>query len=207
MSRTAHLVTTNKSTKIVEDEETTLDMLQRGIFDHEHPHKVQWDVIVGGFIMLSVIITPFRLGFFIPDEGLWLLYDWIVDTVFFVDIVINFRTTYLDHHTMTHVTVPSMIASHYLRGWFFIDLVSTLPFRYLAKSTTLEEATNGLGVLKMFKALRLLRVLKVCSTLNELPSPLVHISTLLLTRACWFIARTEQARSNLHSPTVPRFCV
>ena len=45
--------------------------------------------------------------------------------------MIHFRTTYLDTALSEEVYDPLKIAKRYLRGSFFLDLVSTLPFAEL----------------------------------------------------------------------------
>ena len=112
---------------------------------------------VGVAIVMSVIVMPFRLGFFIEADTIWWrLYDGVIDLVFWLDIIFNFRTTYLDDN-MTHVTVPEMICARYMKGWFLIDLVSCMPFHLLGSKS--EQKRNMLW--KLFRALRLFKLAKV----------------------------------------------
>ena len=50
-----------------------------------------------------------------------------VDIMFIIDILINFRTTYISENDEV-ISAPSKIAVHYFRGWFIIDLVAAIPF-------------------------------------------------------------------------------
>ena len=50
--------------------------------------------------------------------------------MFIIDILINFRTTYVSENDEV-VSAPSKIAVHYFRGWFIIDLVAAIPFDLL----------------------------------------------------------------------------
>jgi len=50
--------------------------------------------------------------------------------MFIVDILINFRTTYVNANDEV-VSNPGRIAVHYFRGWFIIDLVAAIPFDLL----------------------------------------------------------------------------
>lgn len=77
-------------------------------------------------IALSVITVPFRIGFDALPEGGWVVVDWVTDCTFAVDIVLNFRTAYVNGHIL--VTSPDLMASHYLKGWFTVDFLSTMPF-------------------------------------------------------------------------------
>ena len=64
-----------------------------------------------------------------------------VDVTFVVDILINFRTTYVNRNDEV-VSHPGKIAYHYLRGWFVIDLVAAIPFDIfvMGKSNTESSA-------------------------------------------------------------------
>lgn len=77
-------------------------------------------------IALSVIVVPFRIGFDASPEGGWVIVDIVTDVTFAFDIILNFRMAYTNGHVL--VTSPGLMASHYLKGWFTIDLLSTVPF-------------------------------------------------------------------------------
>lgn len=61
-----------------------------------------------------------------------------VDVTFIVDILINFRTTYVNQNDEV-VSHPGKIAVHYLRGWFLIDLVAAIPFDLLLFGSDTDE--------------------------------------------------------------------
>jgi potassium voltage-gated channel Eag-related subfamily H protein 6 len=50
-----------------------------------------------------------------------------IDSAFAIDILLNFRTAYIDA-TATLVRDGARIAAHYSRTWFPIDVVATFPF-------------------------------------------------------------------------------
>ena len=56
-----------------------------------------------------------------------LVVDSIVDVVFFIDIVLNFHTTYVGSGGEV-VSDPKVIRFNYLKSWFVIDLLSCLPY-------------------------------------------------------------------------------
>ena len=58
--------------------------------------------------------------------------------MFIIDIVINFRTTYINENEDV-VSEPSKIAVHYFRGWFIIDLVAAIPFDLLLFGSDTDE--------------------------------------------------------------------
>ena len=61
-----------------------------------------------------------------------------VDIMFIIDILINFRTTYVSENDEV-VSQPSKIAVHYFRGWFIIDLVAAIPFDLLLFGSDTDE--------------------------------------------------------------------
>lgn len=63
-----------------------------------------------------------------------------MDVTFIVDILINFRTTYVDIADEVE-SDPAKIAMHYLRGWFLIDLVAAIPFDLLLFGTDTDEVS------------------------------------------------------------------
>ena len=81
--------------------------------------------------------------------------DLIVDTCFIIDIIINFRTTFISDadevgaaegrdwgsRLLQVVSDPKQIAIHYLKGWFVIDLVAAIPFDLLLFGSTTDEAS------------------------------------------------------------------
>lgn len=64
-----------------------------------------------------------------------------VDVTFIVDILINFRTTYVACNDEI-VSDPVRIAYHYLKGWFLIDLVAAVPFDLLFFGTNTDEVSE-----------------------------------------------------------------
>lgn len=63
-----------------------------------------------------------------------------MDVTFIIDILINFRTTYVNVADEVE-SDPAKIAMHYLRGWFLIDLVAAIPFDLLLFGTDTDEVS------------------------------------------------------------------
>lgn len=64
-----------------------------------------------------------------------------MDVTFVVDILINFRTTFVNGQDEV-VSHPGRIAVHYLSGWFLIDLVAAIPFDLLLAGSDTDEVMN-----------------------------------------------------------------
>jgi len=52
--------------------------------------------------------------------------NYFIDFTFLVDIMIAFRTVYIDD-TGNEIEEPSMIFKNYISGQFWIDLLATIP--------------------------------------------------------------------------------
>jgi hypothetical protein len=54
--------------------------------------------------------------------------NWIIDFFFFLDILVNFRTTFIDQKTGDEVFNGKKIARNYIKSRFWIDFLATIPF-------------------------------------------------------------------------------
>ena len=92
--------------------------------------KVLWDMVAGLAIFYSVLEVPFSISFSqnVARENSALALDYFVIAVFFTDILVTFTTSYVDSHTDRLVTDRRLIGWNYLKFWFWVDLVSSIPF-------------------------------------------------------------------------------
>ena len=121
-----------------------------------------WDVIASTAIVYSLIEVPYRIGFLAPSQS-DNNYDYLVDIIFFIDIVLTFNTTFIDTNTDILITSRPIIASQYLKFWFWLDLLSTVPFDFFVRISTNSSSlrSGSLGALKLFRILRLTRLTKL----------------------------------------------
>ena len=88
-----------------------------------------WDMCLGVLIMYSVLVIPIRIGFEMEVDvpNSWqFIFDCFIDVTFLADMMLNFHTGFYDDQE-EFIVDKRVIAGNYLRGWFFIDLVSTVP--------------------------------------------------------------------------------
>lgn len=110
---------------------------------HYSPFKAVWDWLILLLVIYTAVFTPYSAAFLLNEEQVeekhWdcsytcdplNIIDLIVDIMFIVDIVINFRTTYVNINDEV-VSHPGKIAIHYFKGWFLIDMVAAIPFDLL----------------------------------------------------------------------------
>jgi len=128
--------------------------------------KIGWDVSIMLVLLIVTVIIPYRLAFVIGDDDLeWKILYTFFDVMFALDIVFCFLTSYTDKFNKLEVTDIKLIAKRYMRGWFWIDLLSVIPFE--AIFTLVEDETPDSGMFryaklsKMSKIIRLLRLFKI----------------------------------------------
>jgi hypothetical protein len=82
-----------------------------------------------------------------------------------IDIVVCFRTTYVNPTTGDEIWSPSMIARNYLLSVrFYIDVISSLPLDYFKLGTGVLG--DLLSLISMFKIVRVTRISRIISNLN-----------------------------------------
>ena len=118
---------------------------------HYSPFKAVWDWIILLLVLYTAVFTPYVAAFLLNEDETRaklnsdaatrlrnaetkttdpiVLIDLIVDVMFIADILINFRTTYLQSGEV--VGDPQKIAINYVKGWFLIDAVAAIPFDLL----------------------------------------------------------------------------
>ncbi len=111
--------------------------------------------IINLLIVYSAIEVPLRLV--LPYEvPMWLhILDLVVIGFFATDIVLQFHVQ--TYHRGKLCNDRKILASKYLRGWFPVDLLATLPFELLATGAFSE----GHRALRMVRLMRLSRLLKL----------------------------------------------
>jgi hypothetical protein len=58
--------------------------------------KIFWNLMILTLIIFLAVIVPYRIPFEDNITNTWLIIDCILDTIFFIDIILNFNTAYED---------------------------------------------------------------------------------------------------------------
>lgn len=82
--------------------------------------------------------------------------DAFIDFLFMIDIVINFRISYINVKTGEEEFNLKKIAKNYLKGRFWIDLFASLPLDFI--SSFFVSNKNNVEILKIFGLLKLVRI-------------------------------------------------
>ncbi|XP_013773714.2 potassium/sodium hyperpolarization-activated cyclic nucleotide-gated channel 2-like isoform X2 [Limulus polyphemus] len=133
--------------------------------------RFYWDLCMLLFLVANLIVLPVAISFFNDDlSARWIAFNCLSDTIFLLDIVVNFRTGIMKQDGSEQVILdPNLIAKHYVRTWFFLDLISSIPLDYIflifnpdySDNFQLLHAGRALRILRLVKMLSLLRLLRL----------------------------------------------
>jgi len=93
---------------------------------------------------------------------------WVVDVFFWLDLLSNFRTAYIDS-SANLVRNGGQIARNYLKLWFWLDLLASVPFDKIVL-LFVELSGSELAALQLVRVLRLLRLARLMRVLERLRS-------------------------------------
>lgn len=133
--------------------------------------RFYWDLCMLLLLVANLIILPVAISFFNDDLSTrWIAFNCLSDTIFLIDIVVNFRTGIMQQDNAEQVILdPKLIASHYLRTWFFLDLISSIPLDYIYLIfNKFQEYGDSFQFLHAGRALRMLRLAKLLSLVRLL---------------------------------------
>jgi hypothetical protein len=126
------------------------------------------------WIVYSVIVVPVQIAFSINSTQQADDFDLFVSGLFFIDIVLSFRTAYESGGEEAYVIVPTNIVLQYLKSWFIIDIASTIPFDVVLQSffqgsggSETLKSTRLLKTLRLIRLLKLFRILKLSKYVQE----------------------------------------
>jgi voltage-gated potassium channel len=125
----------------------------RGMLLSNSKFRISWDLFSIILIMYITVQTPFIVAFSVEVTSPALLaFDLFVAVFFMADIALNFRTGFFDGQRTAEETNPRKVAWNYLKGWFVMDVIATVPWGEL-----------GLGGehSKVFRLTKLARLFKI----------------------------------------------
>lgn len=159
----------NRMTKDIEIESpTTIKRKASYIIMPNSTFKTVWNILIIISSLYIAIIMPFVICFKITFDSMFEI-DMTIDCLFIIDIFLSFFSAYTDKSGKT-VTSHKKIAVSYLKSWFFIDLLSSLPIEIIdsphSSKTEDNKFINFLKVGRMYKIIRLIRLLKMLRLLK-----------------------------------------
>ncbi|XP_026151611.1 voltage-gated inwardly rectifying potassium channel KCNH7 isoform X2 [Mastacembelus armatus] len=178
---------------------------------HYSPFKAVWDWLILLLVIYTAILTPYSAAFLLNDQedqkrrecgyscSPLNVVDLIVDIMFIIDILINFRTTYVNQNEEV-VSHPAKIAIHYFKGWFLIDMVAAIPFDLLIFGSGSDETTTLIGLLKTARLLRLVRVARKLDRYSEYGAAVLMLLMCIFALIAHWLACIWYAIGNVEKP-------
>ena len=107
-------------------------------------------MMVGNLVIIPVGITFFTEQTTTP----WIIFNVASDTVFLLDLIMNFRTGTVNEDSSEIILDPKVIKMNYLKSWFVVDFISSIPVDYIF---LIVEKGMDSEVYKTARALRIVR--------------------------------------------------
>ncbi|CAK0847567.1 unnamed protein product [Prorocentrum cordatum] len=156
--------------------QTQLSPCIDGALNPDWAPRLVWDMVIIALVLCDSVVIPFQLAEFRTQLGFNEVWLWLTFSFFLCDLVMNFFTGYrsgkkgeqLQEGTL--VTNRCRIATNYIRGWFWIDFMSTVPWHVIADAfssettadtTSADQLTKLAKVIKLTRLLRLMRMLRL----------------------------------------------
>uniref|UniRef100_A0A3B4YSN6 Potassium voltage-gated channel, subfamily H (eag-related), member 3 n=1 Tax=Seriola lalandi dorsalis TaxID=1841481 RepID=A0A3B4YSN6_SERLL len=124
----------------------------RFILLHYGTFKAGWDWLILLATFYVAVTVPYNVCFTVVGG----VSDILVEILFILDILLNFRTTFVSTSGQVVYDARS-ICVHYVTTWLFVDLIAALPFDLLY---AFNVSYFGVHLLKTVRLLRLLRLLQ-----------------------------------------------
>ncbi|CAJ2643501.1 potassium channel AKT1-like protein [Trifolium pratense] len=139
--------------------------LHRNVISPHNPHYRSWQLLLALLVFYSAWMSPFEFGFL--DEPLLPLsiIDNAVNFLFCIDIVLTFFVAYYDNSTCVLVDNRGQIARSYLKSWFMLDVISTIPYELVHQ--ILPHDVQIYGYFGMLRLWRLHRVSALFARLEK----------------------------------------
>ncbi|KAI1886143.1 hypothetical protein AGOR_G00210970 [Albula goreensis] len=169
---------------------------------HFSTFKAGWDWLILLATFYVAVTVPYNVCFIGDDDDLTrstTVSDIAVEILFIIDIVFNFRTTYVSQSGQV-IFEARLICIHYMTTWFIIDLVAALPFDLLY-----AFKVSVVSVVHLLKTVRLIRLLRLLQKMDRYSQHSTVVLTLLMSMfallahwmACiWYVIGKKEMEAN-----------
>ena len=126
-----------------------------------------WNIIILLLMIYTGLIMPYRICFTENDTTFWRAFETTIDFIFIFDILINLNLGYKNEEN-EYITNRFMIFKNYLCGWFFIDIISSLPQNLIFPNNNLKTGAQLVKLVKLTKLNRLIRFFRLIKVVRFL---------------------------------------
>jgi potassium voltage-gated channel Eag-related subfamily H protein 1/potassium voltage-gated channel Eag-related subfamily H protein 5 len=156
------------------------------IFKPDSPIRLSWDIFMLIVLAYLSISIPFYIGFYFPITGALTVIEFIVQLCLMLDILIICNTSYSVKGML--VTSRRKIIWKYIKGWFWIDILSGFPYNWLYTSPFQDEILYNydedffkfsqilklIRIFRIIRAIKLIKIVKAKKIINAIEDSLVN---------------------------------
>lgn len=127
----------------------------------DNKFKRRWDLLITLLLLVTVVFVPFRVAFYDEADPGMIAVETTVDVCFIIDIILTFFTAYEKNGKME--VRHKQLALAYFRRWFWIDVVSSIPFQLfeqIYEPTTNNQFVEFTRYTRIIRILRLIKILR-----------------------------------------------
>lgn len=130
--------------------------------------KSLWSILLSLVLAYTCLVTPYRVAFLssVDNTQAWYMIDWVTDSIFWFDILVNFLSAYYDNNDNLIVEKRTIVCN-YLSGWFFPDVVGVLPFDYILNVTRYGNLVRVAKLPRLYKLVRMTKMIRVLKLIKE----------------------------------------
>ena len=132
---------------------------------------LSWDILMLFTLIYLAISIPFYIGFYIAITGALVYIEFAVQVILLLDIFVTVNSSYFVKGFL--IVSRKKILCNYMKGWFWLDILSSFPYNWLLQSPFQNETFNYSTdffkfsqILSLVKILRLLRLIKLIKVIK-----------------------------------------
>ena len=131
------------------------------LFKPDSLTRLSWDIFMLIQIVYLAVSIPFYIGFYYPITGPLTILEFIVQLCLMFDILVICNTSYSVKGML--ITSRKKILFKYIKGWFWIDILSGFPYTWLYTSPFQDEVIYSYDqdFLKFSQILKLMRIFRI----------------------------------------------
>ena len=157
------MVEFQKMSSIQQSKTTGLFIKPDGVF------RISWETVKFVLLVYQLMYLPFRLAFYSNTSfAAEKIVDRFFDGFLLVDMIVIFLTPVYFKYEITYSY--KVIAMSYIKGWFFLDLVSILPFYEILDAITPAQDYQLAFISFLFKIFRFIRFVKLFRLVRSVDS-------------------------------------
>ena len=170
------------------------------ILSHNKKAFILWDIMMGLFSFYFIYVIPITISFdtkFHQDSLYFLIFEKFAFSLYLVDLIFKFHTTYLENGNEVHNR--GKIMYHYLRNNFIFDLLSLIGIHFHTNSSE-KFYFEMLALLRSFSFSQFIKSIEGRYVFNDLYEGILQILRLMI--KILFIAHLLACFFNLLSSEV-----